>query len=68
MKVGRNNKCPCNSGMKYKHCCLYRRHGGQQIIEKFRTSLDARKEIVKRLISINHEKRMKEIIEGKTNE
>jgi len=21
-KVGRNDKCPCNSGKKYKHCCL----------------------------------------------
>ena len=20
-KVGRNEKCPCNSGKKYKHCC-----------------------------------------------
>lgn len=22
MKVGRNSKCPCKSGKKYKHCCL----------------------------------------------
>ena len=21
-KVGRNEQCPCNSGKKYKHCCL----------------------------------------------
>ncbi len=21
-KVGRNEKCPCESGKKYKHCCL----------------------------------------------
>ena len=20
-KVGRNEKCPCGSGKKYKHCC-----------------------------------------------
>ena len=20
-KIGRNNKCPCGSGKKYKHCC-----------------------------------------------
>jgi uncharacterized protein YecA (UPF0149 family) len=20
--VGRNDKCPCNSGKKFKHCCL----------------------------------------------
>lgn len=22
MKIGRNDKCPCNSGKKYKKCCL----------------------------------------------
>ncbi len=21
-KVGRNDPCPCGSGLKYKHCCL----------------------------------------------
>lgn len=21
MKVGRNDRCPCGSGKKYKHCC-----------------------------------------------
>jgi len=21
-KMGRNDKCPCGSGKKYKHCCL----------------------------------------------
>lgn len=21
-KIGRNQPCPCNSGKKYKHCCL----------------------------------------------
>ena len=20
-KIGRNEKCPCGSGKKYKHCC-----------------------------------------------
>lgn len=23
MKIGRNDPCPCGSGKKYKHCCLY---------------------------------------------
>jgi len=23
-KVGRNDKCPCNSGRKFKKCCLVR--------------------------------------------
>ena len=22
MKIGRNDKCPCGSGKKYKNCCL----------------------------------------------
>ena len=21
-KIGRNHRCPCGSGKKYKHCCL----------------------------------------------
>ena len=21
-KIGRNDPCPCNSGQKYKHCCI----------------------------------------------
>jgi len=21
-KIGRNTKCPCGSGLKYKHCCI----------------------------------------------
>jgi len=22
LNIGRNEKCPCGSGLKYKHCCL----------------------------------------------
>ncbi|MCQ2022869.1 SEC-C metal-binding domain-containing protein [Clostridium butyricum] len=22
MKIGRNDKCPCGSGLKYKTCCM----------------------------------------------
>ena len=25
MKVGRNDPCPCNSGKKFKKCCLNRK-------------------------------------------
>ncbi|MFO7640284.1 MAG: type I methionyl aminopeptidase [Candidatus Competibacteraceae bacterium] len=25
MKIGRNDPCPCGSGLKYKHCCLGKR-------------------------------------------
>lgn len=23
MKVSRNDPCPCDSGKKYKHCCIH---------------------------------------------
>jgi uncharacterized protein YchJ len=26
MKIGRNAPCPCDSGAKYKKCCLRKRH------------------------------------------
>lgn len=26
-KIGRNDKCPCRSGKKYKHCCAYKEQG-----------------------------------------
>lgn len=28
-KIGRNERCPCESGEKYKHCCLARSGGAQ---------------------------------------
>lgn len=27
-KVGRNDPCPCASGLKYKKCCLLKRNSG----------------------------------------
>jgi hypothetical protein len=65
-KVGRNQLCTCGSKVKYKHCCLYRRHGGRHIKEKFYTSYDLRKEMIKRMIDANHVNEMNKIIEGKT--
>ena len=29
-KVGRNDPCPCGSGLKYKKCCQNKREGGEQ--------------------------------------
>ena len=29
IKVGRNDQCPCNSGKKFKNCCM-RRNGGSR--------------------------------------
>lgn len=29
-KIGRNEKCPCRSGKKYKHCCARIETGAQQ--------------------------------------
>ena len=26
-KVGRNEQCPCNSGKKFKHCCIGKKGG-----------------------------------------
>lgn len=26
-KIGRNERCPCRSGKKYKHCCAYKEQG-----------------------------------------
>lgn len=26
-KIGRNAKCPCGSGKKYKKCCLFTKKG-----------------------------------------
>ena len=34
-KIGRNDKCPCGSGKKYKHCCLPREIKAQKA-EKIR--------------------------------
>jgi hypothetical protein len=33
MKVGRNELCPCGSGMKYKKCCLGEGGGGTNIFQ-----------------------------------
>ena len=27
-KIGRNEPCPCDSGKKFKKCCLYKKGGG----------------------------------------
>lgn len=29
MKIGRNDKCPCGSGLKYKKCCLIKEVEGK---------------------------------------
>lgn len=35
VKVGRNDKCPCGSGKKYKKCCLQRLQGrGATVVRK----------------------------------
>ena len=31
IKVGRNDPCPCGSGMKYKSCCARKRTGPTQV-------------------------------------
>ncbi len=39
-KIGRNQLCPCGSGIKYKKCCLAREQKQLQIQREFRRSLD----------------------------
>jgi SEC-C motif len=34
MKVGRNEKCPCGSGRKYKKCCLDLHRGPQLVFDR----------------------------------
>jgi hypothetical protein len=31
-KVGRNEKCPCGSGEKFKKCCLWKVNCGVEIV------------------------------------
>ena len=36
MKIGRNDPCPCGSGLKYKKCCFGKKQGGiEQIRERY---------------------------------
>ena len=30
MKIGRNDPCPCDSGIKYKKCCAGKQQAGEQ--------------------------------------
>ena len=33
-KVGRNSRCPCGSGKKYKKCCLVSKQKPKAVLEK----------------------------------
>ncbi len=58
MKVGRNDPCPCGSGLKYKKCCLNKKSNGafeendptKRLIEWF-TSFD-KKDLLNKLSSL----------------
>lgn len=43
-KIGRNSKCPCGSGKKYKHCCMKKMSVDEVIILYYRQSQLAKKE------------------------
>ena len=34
MKIGRNDKCPCGSGLKYKKCCLIKKTEEKKINQR----------------------------------
>jgi hypothetical protein len=42
MDVGRNERCPCGSGKKYKHCCLNKGRGGASSVNTTSGSCDAK--------------------------
>ena len=43
-QVGRNEKCPCGSGKKYKKCCQLRDDVRGDLYKEIRTSQDAQLE------------------------
>ena len=50
-RIGRNDPCPCGSGLKYKKCCLGREHLGKKEIKKtylrdYRIRLKGREDIL----------------------
>lgn len=57
-KPGRNQPCPCNSGLKYKHCCIDRELRPQQLSataylggQAIQVELDATNDLFNRLAS-----------------
>lgn len=34
-KIGRNERCPCGSGLKYKRCCLIKKPRNTSVIMDF---------------------------------
>lgn len=32
--IGRNDPCPCNSGLKFKKCCISKVNKGPEVIEQ----------------------------------
>lgn len=59
--IGRNDPCPCGSGLKYKKCCLTRELDAELLYEK---ELD---EWVKRDLE-QGEKNLKEMLEEQKNQ
>src|SRR3989344_4053181 len=58
MKVGRNDRCPCGSGKKYKRCCLGKEFGPvpDEVIQHFQ-KVRAEQEYLKQAgIHINYVK------------
>ena len=34
LRIGRNDPCPCNSGLKFKKCCIDKVNKGPELIEQ----------------------------------
>ena len=51
-KTGRNEKCPCGSGQKYKNCCL--RNGGPSTQVDTTRKMGAKRRLIPQKVSSQH--------------
>jgi len=56
-KIGRNEPCPCGSGLKYKRCCLGKQAGKQDVspVQRFKISLLAEIEKIQEIAARKEE-------------
>jgi hypothetical protein len=63
MKLGRNQPCPCESGKKYKKCCLIRSQG--KLLEPMKEDISVQEIWAQHEKFIHEEKDRKELIRFK---
>ncbi|MFW8600875.1 YecA family protein [Desulfobacterota bacterium M19] len=57
-KIGRNDPCPCGSGLKYKRCCLGKQESGTIPTPNKKITVSGEAEII-RQAAINHQETLK---------